>query len=113
VRFSASSPGALIPPDSSREVYSLSSIRAKFYVRYAAPLPDSGDCLNQPANGIALAVAKQLKIRCENRQKLTRCWFTIVSSREGANKRSLYVKLKNDRATSTAKLQDQIKMAPI
>jgi len=82
--------------------------RGEFYVRYAAPLPTQATASTNPLTA-SLAVAKQLEDQVRKSPEIDTV-FTIVGSREGEpNKGSLYVKLKNDRATSTAKLQDQIR----
>ena len=82
--------------------------RGEFYIRYTAPLPTQAA---SPINPLAasLAVAKQLEDQVRKSPEVETV-FTIVGSREGEpNKGNLYVKLKNDRVTSTAKLQDQIR----
>ncbi|MCY7278863.1 MAG: efflux RND transporter permease subunit, partial [Phormidesmis sp. CAN_BIN44] len=82
--------------------------RGEFYVRYAAPLPTQATAPTNPLTA-SLAVAKQLEDQVRKSPEVETV-FTIVGSREGEpNKGNLYVKLKNDRATSTAKLQDQIR----
>ena len=82
--------------------------RGEFYIRYTAPLPTQAA---SPVNPLAasLAVAKQLEDQVRKSPEVETV-FTIVGSREGEpDKGNLYVKLKNDRVTSTAKLQDQIR----
>ncbi len=82
--------------------------RGEFYIRYTAPLPTQAA---SPINPLAasLAVAKQLEDQVRKSPEVETV-FTIVGSREGEpDKGNLYVKLKNDRVTSTAKLQDQIR----
>ncbi|MCY7273479.1 MAG: efflux RND transporter permease subunit, partial [Phormidesmis sp. CAN_BIN44] len=82
--------------------------RGEFYVRYAAPLPTQATALTNPLTA-SLTVAKRLEDQVRKSPDVETV-FTIVGSREGEpNKGNLYVKLKNDRATSTAKLQDQIR----
>ena len=81
--------------------------RGEFYVRYTAPLPTQ----TAPANPLvtSLAVARQLEDQVRKSPEIETV-FTIVGSREGEpNKGNLYVKLKNNHATSTATLQDQIR----
>ncbi|MCY7323583.1 MAG: efflux RND transporter permease subunit [Phormidesmis sp. CAN_BIN36] len=83
--------------------------RGEFYVRYTAPLPAQTASL--PINPLAtsLTVAKQLEDQVRKSPEVETV-FTIVGSREGEpNKGNLYVKLKNNHATSTATLQDQIR----
>ena len=83
--------------------------RGEFYVRYTAPLPTQTSSF--PINPLAtsLTVAKQLEDQVRKSPEVETV-FTIVGSREGEpNKGNLYVKLKSDRVTSTAKLQDQIR----
>ncbi len=82
--------------------------RGEFYVRYTAPLPDQTATPTNPLTA-SQAVAKQLEDQVRKSPDVETV-FTIVGSREGEpNKGTLYVKLKNDHATPTAKLQDQIR----
>ena len=81
--------------------------RGEFYVRYTAPLPTQA----APTDPLvtSLTVAKQLEDQVRKSPEVETV-FTIVGSREGEpNKGNLYVKLKNNHATSTATLQDQIR----
>jgi multidrug efflux pump subunit AcrB len=82
--------------------------RGEFYVRYTAPLPTQTASPSNPLT-TSLTVAKRLEDQVRKSPEVETV-FTIVGSREGEpNKGNLYVKLKNDRATSTTKLQDQIR----
>jgi multidrug efflux pump subunit AcrB len=92
--------------------------RGEFNIRYTAPLPQIPDPSvlvanpdTLPPNPIqeSLTVAKQLEEAVRKAPEVETV-FTTVGTREGEpNKGLLYVKLKSDRTTSTAKLQDQFR----
>jgi multidrug efflux pump subunit AcrB len=93
--------------------------RGEFNVRYTAPLPQlpSPEALAANPDQIpqinplqdSLNVAKQLEDAVRKAPGVETV-FTTVGSREGEpNKGVLYVKLKNDRSTPTAQVQDQLR----
>lgn len=93
--------------------------RGEFNVRYTAPLPQIPDprALAEnpgqvpPVNPIQASfdVARQLEDAVRKSPDVQTV-FTTVGTREGEpNKGLLYVKLKSDRTTPTAKVQDQIR----
>ena len=94
--------------------------RGEFNVRYTAPLPKipSQEEIAAAADGQipqinplqdSLNVAKQLEDSVRKAPDVETV-FTTVGSREGEpNKGLLYVKLKNNHATPTAKVQDQLR----
>ncbi|HTL89988.1 MAG TPA: efflux RND transporter permease subunit [Leptolyngbya sp.] len=96
--------------------------RGEFNVRYTAPLPQIPSQAQIAATLAAggqipqinplqdsFNVAKQLEDAVRKAPEVETV-FTTVGSREGEpNKGLLYVKLKDDRTTSTAKVQDQLR----
>ncbi|NJR49704.1 MAG: efflux RND transporter permease subunit [Leptolyngbyaceae cyanobacterium CSU_1_3] len=86
--------------------------RGEFNIRYTSPLPTfSAQATQLPVSPLqeSLKVATQLEDQVRKSPDVGTV-LTIVGSREGApNKGILHVKLKPDRATPTATLQDQFR----